>query len=123
MTKNVVNWFEIPVSDMSRAKKFYESLLGVGLQDLPMQGMQLSSFPMVQGGEYATGALAQSENHVPSANGTTVFFACKDVNDQLGRVEGLGGKVVVPKTSIGEYGFIAHVIDSEGNKIALHSAE
>ena len=123
MKKNVVNWFEIPVADMPRAKKFYKSLLNVELQDLPMPGMQLSSFPMVQGGEYATGALAQSENHVPSTNGTTVFFACEDVSDQLGRVESLGGKVVVPKTSIGEYGFIAHIMDSEGNKVALHSPE
>lgn len=123
MKKNVVNWFEIPVADMPRAKKFYKSLLNVELQDLPMPGMQLSSFPMVQGGEYATGALAQSENHVPSANGTTVFFACEDVSDQLGRVESLGGKVVVPKTSIGEHGFIAHIMDSEGNKVALHSPE
>ena len=123
MKKNVVNWFEIPVADMPRAKKFYKSLLNVELQDLPMPGMQLSSFPMVQGGEYAAGALAQSENHIPSANGTTVFFACEDVSDQLGRVESLGGKVVVPKTSIGEHGFIAHIMDSEGNKVALHSPE
>ena len=86
-----------------------------------MPGMQLASFPMIQGGEYATGALAQSENHTPAASGTTVFFACDDVNDQLDRVENLGGQVVVPKTSIGEYGFISHVMDSEGNKIALHS--
>ncbi len=121
MKKNVVNWFEIPVKDITRAKKFYGSLLNVELQDLPMPGMQLASFPMIQGGEYATGALAQSENHVPSPTGTTVFFACDDVNDQLDRVENLGGQVVVPKTSIGEYGFIAHVMDPEGNKIALHS--
>ena len=123
MKKNVVNWFEIPVADMTRAKKFYESLLCVELQDLPMPGMELSSFPMVQGGEYATGALAKSENHVPAATGTTVFFACENVDDQLDRVESLGGKVVVPKTSIGEYGFIAQIMDPEGNKVALHSPE
>ena len=121
MKKNVVNWFEIPVTDMTRAKNFYKSLLNVELQDLPMQGMQLSAFPMVQGGEYATGALAKSENHVPAATGTTVFFACEDVDDQLGRVEGLGGKVLVPKTSIGQHGYIAHIVDPEGNKVALHS--
>lgn len=123
MKKNIVNWFEIPVADMDRAKKFYGSLLSVELQDLQMPGMELSSFPMIQGGEYATGALAKSENHIPTATGTTVFFACENVDDQLGRVESLGGKVVVPKTSIGEHGFIAHIMDTEGNKVALHSPE
>jgi uncharacterized protein len=121
MDKNVVNWFEIPVKDLKGAKNFYSSLLGVGLQDMQMPGMEMAAFNWVQGGEYATGALVKSDNHVPSMDGTTVYFACEDVNEQLGKVEKLGGKVIVPKTSIGEFGFIAQIIDTEGNKVALHS--
>ena len=121
MDKNVVNWFEIPVKDLERAKKFYHSLLGVAMQDMQMPGMEMAAFQWLQSGENAAGALVKSEHHVPSTEGTTVYFACSDVNEQLAKVEELGGKAIVAKTSIGEFGFFAHVIDTEGNKVALHS--
>lgn len=123
MERNVVNWFEIPVKDLARAKKFYHQLLGRELQDLNMPNSEMSAFPMVQGGEYSTGALIKSEGYEPSQTGTVVYFHCEDVNDPLGKVESLGGKVLIPKMSIGEDGFIAHVIDSEGNRVALHSVK
>ncbi len=123
MEKNVVNWFEIPVDDLNRAKKFYADLLGVALNDLPMPGSEMSAFEWVQGGEFATGALVKSEGYVPSATGTTVYFSCEDLADNLAKVEELGGKVLMPKTSIGEHGFIAHLLDTEGNRVALHSAK
>ncbi len=121
MDKNAVNWFEVPAIDLSRAKTFYGSLLNIELQDMNMPNIEMAAFPMVQGGEYATGALIKSENYKPSTEGTMVYFACDDVDEQLGKVEGIGGKVVMPKTSIGEHGFVARIIDSEGNMVALHS--
>ena len=123
MEKNVVNWFEIPVNDLTRAKGFYSELLGKDLQDLDMPNTEMSAFPMVENGEYATGALVKSEGYEPSQKGIAVYFHCDDVNEPLGKVESLGGKVLVPKMSIGENGFIAHIIDSEGNRVALHSVK
>jgi predicted enzyme related to lactoylglutathione lyase len=123
MEKNVVNWFEIPVNDIARAKRFYKQLLGKDLQDLDMPNTEMSAFPMVEGGEYATGALAKSEGYEPSQKGIVVYFHCDDVNDPLEKVESLGGKVLIPKMSISENGFIAHIIDSEGNRVALHSVK
>ncbi|MFA8341462.1 MAG: VOC family protein [Rhodothermaceae bacterium] len=123
MEKNVVNWFEIPVKDMARAKDFYKSLFGFDLADMEMPNMQLASFPMIQGGEFATGALVKAEGYEPNTTGTTVYFTCENLSEQLEAVEKLGGKICTPKTSIGEYGFIAHIIDSEGNRVALHSVK
>ena len=123
MDKNVVNWFEIPVLDLGRAKEFYANLLGIKLNDLPMPGSEMSAFEWVEGGENATGALVKAEGYEPSATGTVVYFSCEDLANNLAKVEGLGGKVTLPKTPIGEHGFIAHIIDSEGNRVALHSAK
>ena len=122
MEKNVVNWFEIPVSDFERAKKFYTEVIGAELMDLEMPGSQMSAFKWVEGGEHATGALVKAEGYEPSDKGTVVYFSCADdLNNELAKVEPAGGKVLLPKTSIGEHGFIAQFIDSEGNRVALHS--
>jgi len=121
MSKNPVNWFEIPVLDYDRAKQFYSKLLGMELSDLPMPGSQMAAFPMAQGDENATGALVKADNYQPSVSGTVVYFSCDDVDIPLKKVEELGGKVLIPKTSIGEHGFFGHIIDSEGNRVALHS--
>jgi len=123
MEKNAVNWFEIATIDFERAKNFYSGLMDIELMDMNMPGMQLAAFPMVQGGEYSTGAIIKADDREPTDKGTIIYFACDDVNTQLKKVESLGGKVVFPKTSIGENGFIAHVIDTEGNRVALHSVK
>ena len=123
MDKNVVNWFEIPVEDLARAKEFYGKLLDVTLEDLNMPNSEMAAFPMIQGGEFSTGALIKSEGYKPSQTGTTVYFGVEDVNQNLEKVERLGGSVIFPKTSIGDHGFISHIIDTEGNRIALHSAK
>lgn len=123
MERNVVNWFEIPVKDLERAKMFYHQLLGKELMDLDMPNSEMAAFPMVQGGEHSTGALVKSEGYEPSQTGIVVYFHCDDVNAPLEKVESLGGKVLIPKTSIGENGFIAHIIDTEGNRVALHSVQ
>ncbi len=122
MEKNVVNWFEIPVSDLERAKKFYTAVLGKELMDMDMPNAKMAAFKWVEGAEHATGALVKAEGYEPSDKGTVVYFSCdNDLSNELGKVEENGGQVILPKTSIGEHGFIAQFIDSEGNRIALHS--
>lgn len=121
MEKNVVNWFEIPVKDLNRAKKFYENLLGVKMQDMPMPGMEMAAFPWVQGGEYSAGAIVRSDAHQVAQGGTIVYFTCEDVAKAGAKADEIGGKMIRDKTSIGEHGFIALVQDSEGNMVGLHS--
>ena len=123
METNVVNWFEVPVNDMNRAKTFYSQLLDKQFQDIPMPGAEIAAFPMIQDAPFSTGALVKADGYVPSKTGSLVYFSCEDVNDQLGKVEDLGGKIISQKTSIGEHGFVAHIEDSEGNHVALHSAK
>ena len=121
---NAVNWFEIPVTDMARAKKFYGALLGVELMDLPSpdnSDSEMAAFPWIDDAPFSAGALLKSEGYAPSTTGTTVYFHCDDLSIELARVEENGGKIIVPKTSTGEYGFFAQFIDTEGNRVALHS--
>lgn len=123
--KNPVNWFEIYVQDMTRARQFYEAVFGVSLQKLNAPGadMELWTFPMVQDSYGATGALVRMEG-IPSGNNSTiVYFHCTDCAVEEGRVPGAGGRVERPKTAIGEYGFISMIRDTEGNLIGLHSMQ
>lgn len=120
---NVVTWFEIPVTDMSRAKKFYGAVLGVELTDMPPMGddSEMSAFPWVEGAPNASGALIKSKDSTPSSDGIVIYFHSEDVNSELERVEANGGKVLIPKMAIGEFGFFAQFTDTEGNRVALHS--
>lgn len=123
-TMNPVCWFEIYVDDMSRAQKFYEAVLQVTLQELPSpQGFEgsMMTFPGNPEGMNANGALVKHEMGKPSAMGTIVYFGCADCANEQTRVEQAGGKVLMPKFSIGEFGFCALVADSEGNTIGLYS--
>jgi uncharacterized protein len=119
---NAVNWFEIPVSDMHRAAMFYSAILGISLEAGPAsEGYMMATFP-TEGG--VDGALVSGEGYVPSTNGTTVYLnGGTDLSQVLDRVEAAGGKVMVPKTAIGEHGFFAFFLDTEGNKVGLHSME
>lgn len=121
MNKNVVGWFEIPVKDMERAKKFYSSVFQLELTEFPMPGIRMAMFPFSHELPGSPGSLVQGVNFEPSEKGTIIYFSSEDVSHELGRVEAAGGKILLPKTSIGEYGFIGHIIDTEGNKIGLHS--
>ena len=119
---NPVNWFEIPVGDLARAKKFYEAVFGfeLNLQDMGM--MKMAWFPMPDKlSPGATGSLVKAEGYVPSHSGTVVYFTVDDIDARLGKVQANGGKVLLPKMGIGEYGSIAQFEDSEGNRVALHS--
>jgi imidazolonepropionase-like amidohydrolase/predicted enzyme related to lactoylglutathione lyase len=118
---NPVNWFEIPVTDMSRARAFYEHVLNVKLQPLNFGPLEMSFFPMRPGTTGAAGALMKGEAFKPSQQGVQIYFSTPDVDGTLQRVQERAGKVILPKTRIGFLGFIASFEDSEGNRIGLRS--
>jgi predicted enzyme related to lactoylglutathione lyase len=118
---NPVGWFEIPVEDMSRARAFYEGMLGIQIPEHDFNGIPMAWFPMYGAGTGASGTLVKSPNYTPSKEGTIVYFSTQDMEASLQRGETHGGKILIGKTSIGEHGFIAHLEDTEGNRIALHS--
>lgn len=119
---NPVGWFEIPVLDLPRAMAFYEQVLGLPLELHEMGAFQMAWFPMKEGAYGAMGSLVLGESYVPSHAGSLVYFSVQDIESVLARATEQGGKVLLPKTSIGEYGFIAHLEDSEGNRVAIHSS-
>jgi uncharacterized protein len=118
---NAINWFEIPVTDFERAKKFYETLFGAEIMEMPFPGGKYGMLPSdMQNG--VGGGLVQGDGFIPSDKGTIVYLnGGDDLSIPLLRIEKAGGKIIMPKTSIGENGFMAHFIDTEGNKVALHS--
>ncbi len=118
---NPVNWFEIPVNDLQRAKGFYEYVFGVTLSVQDLGELKMAWFPMVQGLTGSAGTLVKAESYVPSHAGTMVYFAVDDIDAALKRVAEKGGKSLRAKMSIGQYGFVGHFEDSEGNRVALHS--
>lgn len=125
---NPVNWFEIYVQDMDRARKFYETVLQLKLEDMQAPSDMGSSdefmmvaFPMDTEKPNAGGALVKAMGVDSGGSGTMVYFACEDCATEQGRVEAAGGKVIKPKFSIGNYGAIAICMDTEGNCFGLHS--
>ncbi|MDP4267074.1 MAG: VOC family protein [Bacteroidota bacterium] len=121
MERNVVNWFEIPVTDMNRARKFYETVFKKKLTETPMPDMQMMTFPWNKQGVNTSGALVKAKNIKPTTDGTRVYFQCDDVNNEIKMAESNGGKTIMSKTSVGTNGYIAIIIDTEGNHIGLHS--
>ena len=118
MNNNAVGWFEIPVKNMERAMKFYETVLGISLSRHQMGPLDMAWFPWAEGGTGAAGSLVHNkEFYQPSSfAGALVYFAAHsgDLSNELSRVEGAGGKIIVPKTLISEdYGYMAVVIDTE----------
>ncbi len=119
--KNPVNWFEIYVEDMGRAKAFYEAVFGAQLSKLESPGMEMWAFPMQPEGFGASGALVRMPGFPSGANSVLVYFSCADCAVEAARAVASGGRIQKEKTSIGQYGHIALVIDTEGNMIGLHS--
>jgi predicted enzyme related to lactoylglutathione lyase len=117
---HALNWFEIPATDIQRAVRFYSTILGIKLETGPASpGYQMAVIPHADG---VGGALIQGEGFVPSTNGAVIYLACDpDLRPALGRVEAAGGKILAPRTDIGENGFFAFILDTEGNKVGLHS--
>ncbi len=118
---HIANWFEIPVKDLERAVKFYEKVFDVKLSREDMGGMKMALFPFTQDAPGAAGALVKGESYEPSHAGTVVYFSVEDIPETLRRINANGGKTLMPRTAIGQYGFIAQYEDTEGNRLALHS--
>lgn len=124
--KNAINWFEIPVQDFERAQSFYEHLFSATLtpQETDDSGCKMAFLPADLENEGIGGAIISGPGYEPSETGALIYLnGGDDLSTPLARVEPAGGKVVMPKTSIGPHGFMAQFIDTEGNKLALHSQQ
>jgi uncharacterized protein len=123
--KNPFTWAEIYVSDMSRARKFYETVLKIEMVPMETPGeindLEMVSFPWTEGSNGISGALCKTSQVSPGGGGTLLYFACEDCSVEISRVEAAGGKVYQEKFSIGEYGFCGIASDTEGNTIGFHS--
>ncbi len=116
--KNAINWFELPVQDLPRAQRFYETLLGKPLKAETFAGMDMAIFPSSGG---VGGALVKDARFRPSADGAVVYLDTgAGLDGCLARAGAAGGKVVMPRTDIGDPGFIAMIVDTEGNRVGLH---
>jgi len=121
--ENSINWFEISVTDINRAKKFYETIFDIKMEVSDMMGMEMATFPYQPGKSMASGSLVKSEYHQPSKEGVKIYLnGNPDLSVALSKVEKAGGKITMPKTNIGEgIGHMAFFLDTEGNSVALHS--
>jgi predicted enzyme related to lactoylglutathione lyase len=123
--KSAISWFEIPATDLSRAQKFYEEIFDMKMIEMDTDGYQMRMFPLEDPMSGVGGAVVlQSDFHQPSADSGILIYlnANPDVQLVADKVEAAGGKVILPKTEISpEYGYMAVIIDTEGNRIGLHS--
>jgi uncharacterized protein len=118
---NPVNWFEIAVTDMARAKKFYETVFKCTLTDLQMGPQTMAMFPGEPDWANASGALVKADDYVPTTDGHKIYFTCEDVNNEFALATQNGATAILPKMSLGDFGNMALFIDTEGNMIGLHS--
>ena len=121
-TRTTIDWFEIPVRDMARAAAFYEALLATTIRRETLGNHALGLFAY---DEPATGGclIAGDDVPAPAANGTLIYLhAGASLDAVLARVEGLGGRITTPKTTLpGDMGCYAHIADTEGNRVGLHA--
>lgn len=120
---NPVNYFEIPVSEMPRAMRFYERVLLLDFELTEIDGHPMALFPYHKDAPGISGALAHGNSYQPGPQGVRIYFTVTDIDATLSRAVEAGGKVLYPKTSIGEHGFVAEFQDSEGNCIAIRSVQ
>ncbi|MBK7871747.1 MAG: VOC family protein [Saprospiraceae bacterium] len=119
--QNLINWFEIPAKDFNRAVSFYKAILGVEVNEVEMFGTKMGLFPT--DGKNVSGAIVQGEDYEPSTNGVLTYLnGGNNLQDVLDKIEKNNGTVIVPKTQISpEMGYFGMFIDTEGNKMAVHS--
>src|SRR5436190_12825280 len=117
--KNMLNWFEIAVSDFERGKKFYETIFACTIQGVDFGGVKMGFLPSDEG--KVSGALCSGPDYKPSMDGSLIYLnANPDLNEVLNKVEAAGGKILQAKRQVSpEYGFMALFVDSEGNRMAL----
>ena len=120
---NIINWFEVPATDIARAKKFYAAVFSIEFHEMEMMGMKMAFFPAENMNGKVSGALVQGPMHTPATTGAVIYFnGNPDMSVALGKIEAAGGKITMPKTKINDdAGFMAFFIDSEGNSVGLHS--
>lgn len=123
MKNNPVGWFEIYVQDIDRAKAFYEAVFQIKLENLHSPDVEMWAFPMDMSLYGSGGSLVRMAGCPSGGNSTLVYFSCADCAVEEGRVEKAGGRIERPKMSIGQYGFISLIFDSEGNRLGLHSTQ
>jgi len=122
---NALNWFEIPVTETARAKKFYETILDIKMETNEMMGMEMTSFPfdMQSNSGKVSGTLVKGPMHKPSMDGAVIYLnANPAIQTVIDRIEKAGGKILMPKTLISQQiGYMAFFTDTEGNRMALHA--
>lgn len=122
---NAISWFEIPTTDIDRAQKFYEAVFKIKMASMDFPNIKMRMFPLDDPMNGVGGTLVQTDGfHKPSAtDGPLIYLnGNPDVQEFLDRAEAAGGKIIVPKTTISpEYGDMGVIIDTEGNRIALHN--
>ncbi len=122
--KNVISWFEIPTTDLNRAQKFYETIFGISMTAMDLANIKMRMFPLEDMMGVGGALVHNSEFYKPSAtDGPLIYLnANPDIQNILDKVEAAGGKIMVPKTEISpDYGHMAVITDTEGNRIAFHS--
>ena len=122
-TKNVINWFEIPVTDFNRAKQFYETIFRIEMPVRDMGGAKMGFFHFDPGSGVVGGAICEGEGYLASHRGPKIYFnGNPDLDEILSRVSDAGGEVLVRKELITpEVGYMAVFRDTEGNHLYLHS--
>ena len=120
---NSINWFEIPVTDMQRAKHFYQVIFSMHMDETEMMGMQMASFPYQMGSGKSSGSLVMGGHQMPGDQGVLIYLNANPSMDAiLEKIPEMGGAILMPKTQISpEVGYMAHFKDTEGNKLGLHS--
>ena len=117
MSKITVSYFEISVTDLERAMDFYSFIFGIDFEIKNIHGNEFAFFPN------NIGALAKGESYKPSRGGARIYFNVESIDETMKSVLEKGGKELFPKTSVGEFGFVAEFEDLEGNCIALSSMQ
>jgi predicted enzyme related to lactoylglutathione lyase len=119
---NPGTYFEIPVTDMTRAKAFYEAVFGYDFVLETIHGNEMAFLPFEKDAKGITGALAKGETYKPSSDGSLVYLHVNDINATLALALANGGRELFPRTPANEYGFVAEIQDSEGNRVGLFEA-
>ncbi|QEN07170.1 VOC family protein [Oceanispirochaeta crateris] len=118
---NPVHWFEIPTTDIERANAFYKKVFNLKTQLIEMPWSKMYIFGDPEGVGSSGSLVESSEQNKPTTDGSVIYFSCEDISNELKLAEKEGGKILLPKTDIGDFGFFAQIVDTEGNRIGLHS--
>ncbi len=122
---NSINWFEIPVTDLQRAKHFYQLAFSIHMEEMEMNGVTMAAFPFAPESATVSGALVKNEQHRPGQDGVLVYLNAEpSIQQVLDKAGAEGAEIILPKTMISpETGYMAIITDTEGNRIGLHATE